>query len=60
MRHSMIIKTCTIGFIMGLIYEWLRTDIGIVFKPILYAALIVMIVGLIIANRKENSKEETI
>ena len=60
MRHSIIIKSCAISLIMGLIYEWLRTDIGIIFKPILYVALIVMIVGLVIANYKGNSKEETI
>lgn len=60
MKHSVIIKTCTICFIMGLLYEWLKIDAGIIFKPILYAALIVMAAGIIIASRKENSREETV
>lgn len=60
MSHSIIIKTCIIDFVMGLIYEWLKTDIGIIFKPILYAALVVMVIGLIMAIHKGNPREETI
>ena len=60
MRTSILIPSLSSVWLMSVIYYNIEVNTGIEFRPLLYAAVLVMIVGLVLGcrNDKETTKEE--